>query len=226
MIYRLRNGAEVLIRSYREDDIPALLEIQRECFPPPYPLEQLWNADQLRTHIALFPEGALCAVLDDKLIGSATAMRWRYHPDGPHTWAAITDYGYIRTHDPDGDYLYGVDIAVRPAYRGQGVARALYQARFDLVRRLGLKGFMAGARIPGYAQNAERMSVEEYVTRVVRGELQDPVLTPQLRSGMRAVQVLHDYLPDEESANAAVLIVWPNPDLPLNETLPPGREPG
>lgn len=43
---------------------------------------------------------------------------------------------------------------------------------------------------------------------LVRGETADPVTTPQIRSGLIPVQVIHGYLPDAESDNAALLLEW------------------
>lgn len=206
--------ALVTIRPYTLADIPALIRLQEECFPPPYPAEQLWNADQLRSHIERFPEGALCAEVDGRIVASGTCLIVRLDPDHPeHTWSEITGDGYITPHDPRGDTLYGVDLCVHPAYRGFGIARLIYAARFALVRRLGLKRFCAGGRMPGYHRYADQMTAEEYVRRVVAGELADPTLTPQLRSGMRAVAVLHGYIPDEESRDHALLLEWTNPEV-------------
>lgn len=197
------------------------MELQRACFPPPYPEEQLWNAGQLKAHIARFPEGALCAEVDGVIAGSCTSLIIKFDPEHPHhTWAEVADNGYISTHDPNGDTLYGIDMAVHPDYRRRGIARRMYEARYDLVRRLGLKRFLAGGRMPGYGGYADRMSPEEYADRVIRGELIDPVLTPQLRAGLRPVAVLRGYLPDEESRDAALLLEWPNPDFEGNAAGP------
>jgi hypothetical protein len=35
-----------------------------------------------------------------------------------HTYAQITDYGYLTHHAPLGAPLYGIDIFVHPKYRG------------------------------------------------------------------------------------------------------------
>lgn len=202
----------LIIRPYTVDDIPELIEVQRECFPPPYPEEQLWTPEQLKSHIRIFPEGALCAVLDGTIAGSCTNLIIRFDPDHPHhTWSEVADDGFIRNHDPEGDTLYGIDIAVRPAYRGRGIARAFYRARADLVVRLGLKRFLAAGRLSGYHRVAALYTPEEYAERVIRGELVDPVITPQLRSGLTPIGVIRDYIPDEESGNAALLLEWKNP---------------
>lgn len=206
------NETAVVIRPYTEADIPQLIEVQRECFPLPYPEEQLWSPEQLRSHIATFAEGALCAVVGDKVVGSCTNLIIAFDPCHPqHTWEEVADNGYIRTHNPQGDTLYGIDIAVRPAFRGQGIARMMYQARYDLVMRLGLERFLTAGRLPGYHQHASEMSVDEYAAKVIAGKLIDPVVTPQLRAGLKPVSVVKDYIPDEESANSALLLEWINP---------------
>lgn len=197
------------VRPYTMADWDGLFRIQRECFPPPYPEEQLWSREQIESHVRLFPAGALCAELDGELVGSCTSLIIKYDPTQPdHSWATTTGDGYITPHDPTGDSLYGVDMAVRPAFRGQGVARAMYQARFNLVRRLGLTRFMAGGRMPGYHLYAERFSPEEYAAEVVAGRIIDPVITPQLKAGLQPVTVVRNYLSDDESRDNALLLEW------------------
>lgn len=199
----------ITVRPYTLADWPGLFQIQRECFPPPYPEKQLWSREQIESHIRHFPEGALCAAVGGELAGSCTCLIIQFDPGHPqHAWAEVTGDGFIHTHNPQGDSLYGVDMAVRPAWRRQGVARAMYAARFDLVRRLGLKRFLAGGRMPGYHRYRDRWSPEEYAAAVIRGDVEDLVITPQLRAGLKPLQVVHDYLPDEESANCALLLEW------------------
>jgi GNAT superfamily N-acetyltransferase len=206
---------DISIRPYTLADLPGLITIQRECFPPPFPPELWWQPEQIASHVARFPAGALCAVAaDGELVASATAMIVRDDPAHPeHTWAAISAEGWITTHDPTGDVLYGIDIAVRPAWRGQGVARALYAARFALVERLGLRAFRCGSRLSGFHHHAAEMPIEGYVAAVLAGRLTDPVVTPQLRAGMRAVHLLPGYLSDAEAHDFALLMEWPNPAL-------------
>lgn len=198
------------IRPYTMNDYEGLLSVQREAFPPPFPEELWWKREQIEDHVSLYPEGAMVALCDGIVVGSATSLLITY-TGKPHTWAEVSDNGYIRrSHDPEGDSLYGIDLCVRPSYRSRGVAGALYEARKQLVVRSGLKRFMAGCRIPGYHLHAGSMSAEEYVGRVVDGELKDLVLSFMLRQEMVPIQVLDDYLEDEESLNKAVLVEWKN----------------
>lgn len=199
----------IAVRSYTPADYPALLAVQRACFPPPFPEALLWSRAQVDSHCRIFPDGAMCAVDDGELCGSSTAQIIRFDPAHPqHTWAEVSADGFITGHDPHGDTLYGIDIAVRPESRGRGIARALYQARYALVRRLGLKRFLAGSRISGYRAHSASLSPEDYAREVVAGRLCDPVITPQLKSGLRPCGIVRGYLPDHDSCDNALLMAW------------------
>lgn len=202
------------IRNYREADSDELIDIQRECFPPPFPPELWWNREQLGNHVRLYPEGAICAVADGRLVGSMTALRVHAGEEPPrHSWEEITDRGYIRNHQPDGDTLYVVDISVRPAYRKYGFGKALMQSMYELVIRQQMVRLLGGARMSGYHRVADRMTAEEYAREVVSGGLRDPVITFLLKCGRTPVRVEPDYLEDEESRNYALLMAWNNPFL-------------
>ncbi|GLB59484.1 hypothetical protein NCCP133_16170 [Cytobacillus sp. NCCP-133] len=70
----------VTIRSYTKADFDDLIEIQSECFPPPFPSELWWNKEQLNNHTELFPEGALCIEVDGILAGSLTGLIVDFDP--------------------------------------------------------------------------------------------------------------------------------------------------
>ena len=80
------------------------------------------------------------------------------------------------------------------------MARALNQARFALVRRLGLKRFLAGSRISGYHLHRD-LTPEAYAAEVIAGRLTDSVITPQPKAGLQRLRVMHDYLADEKAGN-------------------------
>ncbi|WP_195574076.1 GNAT family N-acetyltransferase [Paenibacillus sp. 1001270B_150601_E10] len=201
-----------VVRSYTHSDIPELLAIQQESFPPPFPSELWWNKEQLHNHITWFPEGALCMEINGQLAGSMTALlvddaaREEDHP-----WEQITDSGYIRSHNPNGGTLYVVDISVRPAYRKLGIGKCLMQAMYDVVIHNGLTRMLGGGRMPGYHLHADSMTASQYLDAVVRGELKDPVITFLMRCGRTPVRVVEHYLEDEESCHYGALMEWNNP---------------
>jgi GNAT superfamily N-acetyltransferase len=200
------------VRRMRESDISGAVRLQRACFPPPFREELLWTAEHLSRHLDVFPEGQLVAMFDGEVIGSASncivsEQGWFTHG----SWEETVGGPFIERHDPDGTTLYGLDVSVRPDWRGKGVMRALYRARFDLVKSLGLKRYGTAVRIPGYdlyqVKNAGA-SPDDYVQAVSSGTVFDRTLTPMLRVGLRLVGVIRNYMDDAESHDAAAVLEW------------------
>lgn len=212
------NPYQVVIRNYTEADFEDLIDIQQECFPPPFPSELWWNTEQLTNHVTLFPEGALCVEIDNRLVGSITGLLVDFDPKHPnHSWAEVTDHGYISNHHPDGNTLYIVDISVRPSSRKLGLGKWMMFSMYELVVHRKLTRLLGGGRMSGYHRYADQLTADEYFTRVINGELQDPVISFLLRCGRTPVQVVPDYLEDEESRNYAALLEWRNPFLAATE---------
>ncbi|ULT59017.1 GNAT family N-acetyltransferase [Neobacillus drentensis] len=201
-----------VIRNYEERDFPDLIRIQQESFPPPFPSELWWNEEQLINHVTLFPQGALCIEINGEVAGSMTGLLVDFDPKHPdHSWKEMTDNGYIRNHNSDGNTLYVVDIGVRPAYRKWGLGKWLMFSMYDVVVHLRLERLLGGGRMPGYYKYENNMSPEQYIDAVVKGEINDPVISFLLHCGRSPVKVVMNYLDDEESCNYGTLMEWKNP---------------
>lgn len=215
-LYVMHNGRpiETKIRNYTIEDIPALIDAQRLSFPPPFPEELLWNKEQLREHVTRFPAGALCAEIDGVIAGSMTGLIVDMQKIGhQHDWESVTDGGYIRNHDAQGDTLYVVDICVIPEYRKAGIGKWLMQSMYETVVALSLKRLLGGGRMPGYRSRAQEAAPQQYVDKVISGEWHDPVITFLLRCGRTPIAIAEHYLEDEDSLHHAVLMEWRNPFL-------------
>jgi hypothetical protein len=108
--------------------------------------------------------------------------------------------------------MYGVESFVHPEYQGNGVGAKLMQARFDVARKLNLRGLVAGSLIIGYGDVADQMSVDEYVKQVAAGTRFDPNLSKQLRKGFKVRNLIPEYTYEPRTLNYAVAILWDNPD--------------
>ncbi|MBS4193008.1 GNAT family N-acetyltransferase [Bacillus sp. FJAT-49705] len=202
----------IVIRNYLQSDFDELIQIQTECFPPPFPAELWWNKNQLKNYVTLFPEGALCVEVEGQLAGSITGVCVDFDPALPsHKWEEMTDSGYIRNHNSQGNTLYIVDISVRPKFRKLGLGHYLMQAMYQVVVQLGLERLLGGGRMPGYAQKSDKMAPVQYVESVIKGVSKDPVITFLLKCGRTPLSIIEDYIDDEESHNYAVLMEWKNP---------------
>ncbi len=198
----------VRVRRLTEDDYRAVVELQRVCFPRMPP----WSPEQFKSMVTTFPEGQLCVEVDGQLVASSSSLILDFdlYSDW-QDWVKISDYGFIRNHDPKGDTLYGIEIMVHPDFRGLRLARRLYDTRKDLCRERNLARMVIGGRIPGYQTQQEQLSPQEYVDKVQRKELFDPVLTTQLANGFTVQRLIPDYLPsDEDSAGWATHMEWVN----------------
>jgi GNAT superfamily N-acetyltransferase len=192
----------------------ALEAVQRACFPT-LAEEALITATHYRRHIAVFPEGQFAVLNEagDDVIACSSDFRTTVDfAHFEHRYLDAVAGNLLSNHNPQGDWLYGADIGVVPAYRRRGVSRLLYEARRELVRRLNLKGHVAGGMLSGYGAYKDRMPVEAYADKVTRGELFDPTVSVQLRQGFRVHGIIHDYLDDPACDNKAAFIVWENPD--------------
>jgi ribosomal protein S18 acetylase RimI-like enzyme len=133
------------------------------------------------------------------------------HYGDKHTYDQITGEGYLTTHDPHGDTLYGVDIFVHPEYRGLRLGRRLYDARKELCENLNLRAIVTGGRIPNYKHYSDDMSPQKYIDLVKRKEVFDPILSFQISNDFHVRKVITNYLPDDrDSKSYATLLEWIN----------------
>ncbi|MGH9143945.1 MAG: aminotransferase class III-fold pyridoxal phosphate-dependent enzyme [Vicinamibacterales bacterium] len=183
-----------------------LEELQRICFPTLADAER-FKAAHYRKHLELFPEGQFIALDGDRVVGATTTLRLQFDFDHiDHTFADIIQGGWLTSHQPTGDWLYGADVGVDPGYRGRGLATALYAARQETVWRLGLKGQVTAGMIPGYGAVKDRMSAEDYYQGVVEGRIKDKTLSMQLGVGFEPRALLAGYLNDPVCDSYSVLI--------------------
>jgi len=206
-----RSAPRIKIRRWTPADIKGIVACQRAAYRD-FPYESLCTAREYKLQLAAFPDGQLLAELDGKIVGYAASLIVQIDDASWHNYSEITGSGTFSTHTPSGDTLYGADIAVHPDHRGMGIAGQLYEARKRILKRFNLRRMVAGGRIPGYRNHAGRMTAEEYVAKVVAGELKDPALNAHLKAGYRVRAVHLDYLQDASSLDYATFIEYENPD--------------
>ncbi|MBC8074910.1 MAG: GNAT family N-acetyltransferase [Chloroflexales bacterium] len=202
----------IAIVTTRPAHLQALAAHQQRCFPGVDPSDWI-REEHFASHLHLFPAGQHVALDGNTVVGQSSTFRISGASAlAPHTYRSICADNTFANHDPQGAWLYGADMSIHPAYRGQGLASRLYTARKELIRRLNLRGMVAGGMLPGYARYHDTLSIEEYARRVASGELSDATLTPQLRNGFVLRGMLPNYLHDAHYGADATLIVWENPD--------------
>jgi GNAT superfamily N-acetyltransferase len=193
-----------------KSDAPQLAHLQEVVFPDLIPEERMKDI-HFSSHVDLFPEGQWVAEIDGKIAGSTSSIRYHFDPEHPemHRFADLFDDGFMRTHQPEGNWLYGMDMAVFPEFRGLGIARKLYRARQNLVRELGLEGQVTVGMLNGFAAHSTQYTLEKYYQALVDGVLKDPTVSVQQKIGFKLCGLMKDYLSDPTCGNAGVLLVLP-----------------
>jgi predicted amidohydrolase/GNAT superfamily N-acetyltransferase len=171
-----------------------------------------WKSSQIKKLINIFPEGQVVIKVNDQIAGCALSIIVDYHKFNDfHTYQEITGDYTFNTHTDEGDTLYGIDLFIKPDFRGLRLGRRLYDYRKDLCERLNLKGIAFGGRIPNYHKFADSISPKEYIIKVKRKEIYDPVLNFQISNDFHPAKVLKGYLEGDEASNEyAVLMEWDN----------------
>jgi len=198
-------------------------QVERLC-EAVYPTERPYTMAELEAHHRLFPEGQLVAVASEggRVVGTLASLiiRWDDYRQGA-PWTTFTAGGTFANHDAvHGRTLYAADMMSDPAWQHHGIAHALAMEAVELVKRRRLLRKRGGSRIPGYHAHAARLSPQQYVLAVIRGELHDPTLSFHLHQGFRVFGLVQGYLPhDDESLGHAALIEWVNASVATPQEL-------
>lgn len=201
----------IIVRNTCHEDIPQIQQLSRRV----YSRREMWTPRELESHLRVFPEGQFVAVeqATQRLVGMAASLMvlWDDYELNT-TWTDFTDHGMFTNHDPEhGRTLYGAEVMVDPDMQGRGVGKKIYAARRELCRRLRLLRIRAGARLRGYHEYADSLTAEQYVVKVVHGEIGDATLSFQLSQGFRVIGVVSGYIEhDPESLGYAAIIEWIN----------------
>lgn len=200
----------IQVRTLQKDDYQDLKEAMIEVYSSIG--GDYWEKSKINKLLNIFPEGQFCVEVDGRVVACALAIRVRYDEFGDtHTYSEITGGYTFKTHNDEGDYMYGIEVFVHPDYRDLRLGRRLYDARKELCEQLNLKGIVAGGRIPNYNKYSDELSPREYIAKVKQKEIYDPTLTFQLSNDFHVRKVLRGYLPgDTESKEYATLLEWIN----------------
>ncbi|HTW63530.1 MAG TPA: aminotransferase class III-fold pyridoxal phosphate-dependent enzyme [Bryobacteraceae bacterium] len=205
--YYRKLADDLVITQARPEHAAELEELQLVCFPTLADEERFKRVHFLK-HMELFDEGQFVVLDQNRVVGATATVRFDFdfnHVD--HTFGEIIQGGWLTSHQPEGAWLYGADISVRPEYRGRGLATALYAARQEVVWRLKLKGQVTAGMIPGYGPVKDTMTAQQYYEGVVSGHIRDPTVSTQMNVGFEPRGLLTNYLNDPVCDNYSVLLV-------------------
>jgi predicted amidohydrolase/GNAT superfamily N-acetyltransferase len=206
----IENIENIELQFLTVEDYQELKEVMIEAYatmPGSY-----WGEKQIKTLVDKFPEGQVIIKVNGQLAGCALSIILDYNQfDDHHTYEDITGNFTFSTHTNRGDVLYGIDVFIKSEYRGLRLGRRLYDYRKELAEKLNLRGIAFGGRIPNYHKFAAEMSPKEYIEKVKRKEIHDPVLNFQMSNDFHPSKILKGYLEGDKASNEfAVLLEWDN----------------
>lgn len=222
MTTRKEQRPSLIIRNAGPADARAVVDLSARV----YGAEHAYPPEMVRGQVTNFADGQFVAEYEGTVVGYCAT----FIVDGDlalagHTWAEITGHGFASRHDPDGDWLYGMEVFIDPEYRNLRIGQRLYNERKKLCQYLRLRGIIFGGRLPGLRRRRRVGSPEEYVDLVRAKTIRDPVLSFQLRNGFEVHGILRDYLPDDtESMGHAAHLIWRNPQVMQDEGDEPETE--
>lgn len=171
-----------------------------------------WKEKHIKSMLDKFPEGQIIVKANGQLAGCALSIIVEGNKfEAQHTYREVTGNYTFDTHLPGGDMLYGIDVFIKPEFRGLRLGRRLYDYRKELCEKLNLKGILFGGRIPNYHTYSGELSAKQYIEKVRQMEIHDSVLNFQLSNDFHPMRVLKNYLEgDGASMEYAVLLKWDN----------------
>ena len=207
---RLEDIENIELNRLELEDYEELKEVMRSSYHT-MP-EMYWRESQINSLIRKFSEGQVVIKVNGQIAGCALSIIVDYESFGDNnTYSEITGNYSFSTHKPQGDILYGIDVFIKPEFRGLRLGRRLYDYRKELCEKQNLKGIIFGGRIPNYHKFQDQMEPKTYIEKVRLREIHDPVLNFQISNDFHPIRVLKGYLEgDEASGEFAVLLEWNN----------------
>ncbi len=228
----------VNVRRAQLFDLAGILEVQRAAWG-----ESAATPEMYESRITTSPEGIFVAEIGEKIVGVvATYSIKGYDPEHPiATWEEATAGGMLRDrYDPDGETMYGVDLAADPTVEHTEIGARLVAAGLENAAQLGKKMVVLGTRLPSYHKHST-IPLDQYVrTRICavvgeggaqKADVDPSMVTRETRWGWHYLDeeldwftrrfqrdrtfgvygALPCYFPDPDSLDNAALIIWHNP---------------
>jgi ribosomal protein S18 acetylase RimI-like enzyme len=112
----MSDQTKVIVRNAREQDIPAVVEIDREAFAP-YGTDE--KPETFQKRLAAFPNGFVVLVAENEIAGYGCSERWLVEREPG------LDEDPLITHQPDGRIFCITAMAVRKKFQGRDYSQVV-----------------------------------------------------------------------------------------------------
>ncbi len=107
----MSDSTKIMVRNAREQDIPAVVEIDAEAFAPSGTAEK---ADTFQRRLTAFPNGFVILIAENEIAGFGTSEKWVAEREPG------LDENPLVTHQLDGRIFFITAMAVRKKFQGRG----------------------------------------------------------------------------------------------------------
>lgn len=120
----------VMIRNAREQDIPAVVEIDSEAFAPYGTAEK---KETFQNRLVAFPNGFMILVAENEIAGYGCSERWLVEREPG------LDENPMITHQPDGRIFCITAMAIKKKFQGRGYSLLLLDKLIETAHLEGCK---------------------------------------------------------------------------------------
>jgi N-acetylglutamate synthase-like GNAT family acetyltransferase len=126
----MSDNTKIIIRNAREQDIPAVVEIDTEAFSP-YGTAEKPETFQLR--LTAFPNGFVILIADNEIAAYGCSEKWLTEREPG------LDENPLVTHQPEGRIFCITAMAVKQKYRGRGYSLLILDKLIETAHLEGCK---------------------------------------------------------------------------------------
>jgi len=128
-------NTRILVRNAREQDIPAVAEIDAEAFSPHGTTEK---PETFQLRLTAFPNGFIILIADNEIAGYGCSEKWLTEREPG------LDENPLKTHQPDGRIFCITGMAVKTKYRGRGYGLLILDKLMEIAHNEGCRKIVLG----------------------------------------------------------------------------------
>ena len=126
----MSDNTKILVRNAREQDIPAVLEIDTETFTPYGTAEK---PETFQHRLTAFPDGFIILVAEHEIAAYGCSEKWLTEREPG------LDEDPLKTHQPGGRILCITAIAVKKKFQGRGYSTLVLDKLLEIAHNQGCR---------------------------------------------------------------------------------------
>ena len=126
----MSDTAKIVVRNAREQDMPAVVEIDAEAFSPDGTAEK---PETFLLRLEAFPNGFIVLVAENEIAAFGCSEKWLTGRDEG------MDENALAGHEPDGKIFFITSMAVKMKFRGRGYGLRILDKLIEIAHLEGCK---------------------------------------------------------------------------------------